>query len=195
MKYFILILIIISLNSFSQNSQKLDENNGFREIKLGSEINNYEFAIERTSTNGELFNLYVGSNPYYFGTEFNYYIDTKHENYNKLGNAKILGIFLNEYKGKILQIKVIVEFRFETFDLMKLAYGDTWNDKASSYNASWSSKNVFCSLNALIEKNKKTDISIIDYVDRLLDEEFQIEKRAKEKAEFIIKQRKAASEF
>ena len=94
--------------------------------------------------------------------EFNYYIDTKHENYNKLGNAKILGIFLNEYKGKILQIKVIVEFRFETFDLMKLAYGDTWNDKASSYNASWSSKNVFCSLNALIEKNKKTDISIIE---------------------------------
>ena len=65
MRLNILLFIIISLNTFSQNLQKLEENNGFRGIKLGSEISNYSAAINAES-NSNLFDLYINNNFYNF---------------------------------------------------------------------------------------------------------------------------------
>ena len=71
MKLNILLFIAISLNSFSQNIQKLEENNGFRGIKLGSEISNYPSAIKEESK-PNLFSMWINNTYYTFGNDLNY---------------------------------------------------------------------------------------------------------------------------
>ena len=188
MKYYFLIFITISLNCFSQNLQKLDENNGFRDIKLGSEINKYQDEIEATVSNHL---VYVNNNPYSISYGYDYAIKRPNNKYEKIGEAKILGIFLSVYKSKIREIKVVTEFRLETYELMKLAYGNSLLGE-SSITANWFTKKIFCSLNAT---SPKPDITIITYTDRYIDDQFDLENRIKEKEELKLKQSKAISEF
>ena len=198
MKYYILIFITISINYFSQNSQKLDENNGFRDIKLGSEISSYKYALKGTVQNDILYRFYINNNSYSFrypGAE--YVIERPNKNFDKLGNAKILGIFLSVYNNKIYNIKIVIEFTFETYELMKFAFGYP-EIGTTCYSALWAGKNVTCGLNAstgLNSANNKPDISIINYTDNLISEQVKLEKSTKEKESKKLEQKKALSEF
>lgn len=106
MKLNILLFIAISLNSFSQNIQKLEENNGFRGIKLGSEISNYPSAIKEESK-PNLFSMWINNTYYTFGNGFDYVLDISNDNnFDRLDNAKILGLYLGVFKGKSEQLRL-----------------------------------------------------------------------------------------
>lgn len=191
MRRFILLSILISVNSFSQNIEKLEENNGFRSIKLGSEITNYAFAID-ASSNYELFSLYINNNHYSFSHDVNYVLDiTNNNDFESIDNAKILGIFLGVFNGKIREIKVITEFHPYTLELLKLAFGEP-----NGFGNQWSGKNIYCHYNTEpVEKGKKPNWSWICFTDKLLDEQFKIEEEAKLKAKKELEQKRAISKF
>ena len=191
MRLYILLFIIISVNSFSQNIEKLEENNGFRSIKLGSEITNYPFAVD-ASSNSEKFSLYINNKHYSFSNDLNYVLDIKNNNeFESLDNAKILGMYLGVFKGKIREILIVTEFKPYTLELLKLAFGEPngfWNQ--------WSGKNIWCNyITEPTEEGKTPNWSWIKFTDKLLDEQFEIEKKAKLKADKELKQKKAISEF
>jgi hypothetical protein len=196
MRYYFLLFFAISLNSFSQNLQKLEENNGFRDIKLGSEITNYTDAIYITDQNIELSELYKETG---FDLKYrnHYYISSKNTKYNYLGNAKILAILLKVFKGKIFGIEVVTEYSQDTFDLMKLAYGEPLMGKTSdSPFSSWEVKNIYCffyrnHINSTLQKR----ISIIKYTDMIIEEQYELVEKEKEKEKQKEKQKKAISEF
>lgn len=192
MRLYISLFIIISFNAFSQNIEKLEENNGFRSIKLGSDISNYPFAVDAT-TNSDKFTLYINNTRYSFSNpDLNYVLDIKdNKEFESLDNAKILGIYLGVFKGKIREVKIITEYKPYTLELLKLAFGEPngfWNQ--------WSSNNIWCNyITEPSEKTKKPNWAWIKFTDKLLDEQFEIEKNAKLKADKELKQKRAISEF
>jgi len=196
MRYYFYFFFAISLNSFSQNLQKLEENNGFRDIKLGSEITNYTDAIYITDQNIELSELYKKTG-YDLKYRNHYYISSKNTKYNYLGNAKISAILLKVFEGKIFEITVVTEYSQDTFDLMKLAYGEPLMGKTSDSPFSiWEVKNIYCffyrdQINSTLQKR----ISIIKYTDVIIKEQFELVEKEKEKEKQKEKQKKAISEF
>ena len=191
MRLCVLLFIIISVNSFSQNIEKLEENNGFRSIKLGSEITNYPFAVD-ASSNSEKFSLYINNKHYSFSNDLNYVLDIKNNNeFESLDNAKILGIYLGVFKGKIREIFIVTEFKPYILELLKLAFGEP-----NGFGNQWSGKNIYCHYNTeYLDNSKKNNWSRIRFTDKLLDEQFEIEKKEKLKADKELKQKKAISEF
>jgi hypothetical protein len=191
MRLNILLFIIISLNTFSQNLQKLEENNGFRGIKLGSEISNYSAAINAES-NSNLFDLYINNNFYNFSNNVNYVLDIRNDkNFESIDNAKILGIYLAVFKGKIREIKVITEYHPYTYELLKLAFGEP-----NGFGKQWSGDNIYCFYTTPpSDKGKRPDWAWIRFIDKLLDEQFNIEKQEKLKAEKELEQKRAISKF
>jgi hypothetical protein len=191
MKLNILLFIAISLNSISQNIQKLEENNGFRGIKLGSEISNYPSAIKEESK-PNLFSMWINNTYYTFGNGFDYVLDISNDNnFDRLDNAKILGLYLGVFKGKIRAIKVVLEYHPYTLELLELAYG-----KPNGFWKQWSGKNIYCYYHAEPTLNdKRPNWSTIEFVDKLLDEQFTIEKEAKLKADKELEIKRAIKKF
>jgi hypothetical protein len=191
MRRSILLFIVISLNSFSQNITKLEENNGFRDIKLGSEISNYPFAI-KAERGSELFEFYVNNSYYNFnwGKEYNYVVDRSNKNYERLDNEKILGVYLSVFRGKIREIMVVCEYRPSTLALLKTVYGEP-----NGFWDQWSGKNIYCHYNTPYSEDKKPNFSWIRFTDKLLENEFDEENSIKEKAEKEKEQRRVNSKF
>ena len=191
MKLNILLFLAISLNSFSQNIQKLEENNGFRGIKLGSQISNYPSAINAESR-PDLFNLYINNTFYTFNNDVNYVLDISNiKDFESLDNAKILGLYLGVFKGKIREIMVVTEYHPYTLELLELAFG-----KPNGFGKQWSGKNIYCHYNTeYTDKGKRPNWSWIRFTDKLLDEQFNIEKEAKLKANKELEQKRAISKF
>lgn len=191
MKLNILLFIAISLNSFSQNIQKLEENNGFRGIKLGSQISNYPSAINAESR-PDLFNLYINNTLYTFNNDVNYVLDISNiKDFESLDNAKILGLYLGVFKGKIREIMVVTEYHSYTLELLKLAFGEP-----NGFGSQWSGKNIYCQYNTeYTDKGKKPNWSWIIFTDKLLDEQFNIEEEAELKAAKELERKRAISKF
>jgi hypothetical protein len=188
MKLNILLFLAISLNSFSQNIQKLEENNGFRGIKLGTEITNYPFA--KAESKQELFTIYINNIRRYFHG-FNYVVDINNNNFDRLDNAKILGLYLSVFKGKIREIMVLTEYHPYTLDLLELAFG-----KPNGFGKQWSGKNIYCYYNTdPTDEGKRPNWAWIRFIDKILDEQFKIEEEEKLKAEKKSEQKRAISKF
>jgi len=148
MKYQILILILIlSLLlfsvSFSQDLDKLIENNGFRKIKLNSNIKDYldekgyyDF-IKKDSVNLKYFDGF---------TQYDYRYAT--DDYNKIGNTKILKIFVKTFNDIIYNIFIVTEPNIEVYELLELAYGKpNGSDYQFSINSrTWETEKFRCTL-------------------------------------------------
>ncbi len=189
MRLNILLFISISLNSFSQNIAKLEENNGFREIKLGSEISNYPFAI-KPDKGSNLFNVYVYRDHYNFEYDYNYVIDRSNKNYEKLDNEKILGVYLSVFRGKIREICVVSEYSPSTFVTLKRVFGEP-----TSFGFQWSGKNIYCHYLEPSYLYGKPVITTIKFTDKLLDIQFDEENYIREKAEKEKEQKRVNSKF
>ncbi len=180
MRINILLFIAISLNSFSQNIQKLEEKNGFRGIKLGSDISNYPSASKEKSF------------PYSYIDEVNYVLDIRNDsNFDRLENAKILAVYLTVFKEKIREILVVTEYKPYTLELLKLAFGEP-----NGFGNQWSGKNIYCYYHTShAAEGKRPDWSWIRFSDKLLSEQFDIEKRAKEEEAKKLEQKRVFSKF
>ncbi len=170
LKYLILylFLIIIQTKIIGQDLSILDEKNGFREIKLGDKISNYN-----------QFQPYNSENAEYFGGIYYDYIFFSNE-YDSIGETDIYRIFVNTYEGLIMQIHIITAKNFEVIDLLNAAYGPTSHSRTDRY--VWFTDKVRCDVIGL-----KNNWHIM-YEDRILISK----KIEKEKS---LKQSKALDQF
>lgn len=114
MKRILLLLVLFcSMSVFSQDMNFLQSQNGFRDIKLGNNINDYDFFEKKSESNKEYFGAY-GS--YY---EYIYY----GKRYDKIGDAKIFKIFINTYNDLISQIEIVTAKDYNLWKSIENAYG------------------------------------------------------------------------
>ena len=144
------LIFISSTFVFSQDINKLIENNGFRKIKLNTNVYNYvddngEFDfIKKDSITIKYFRL---------GYDYDYVLHS--DVYSKIGNVKIQRVFVKTLNDIIYEIIILTEPNFEIFDLLKLAYGkpttssNTYppNSEYIGYLMNWTTEKIFLSVN------------------------------------------------
>ena len=118
---FIIITLLISFCTFSQDSNFLISENGFRQIKLRSNINDYNFFEKKNQNNEKYFGLLGSSYEYvYVGDE-----------YTKIGETDIFRIFVNTHDNLIYDILVVTAKDYNLWKTIEIAYGKpTVSDKS-----------------------------------------------------------------
>ena len=117
MKKLILLLLFVPLVGFGQNISFLDQKNGFKEIKLGTNINDYDYVYKviKSKTKFEFkfdapFNLGRSVERSYFGSNYEYYVDESLEEfmYYPGGWGKIR-VYIGTFNDLISDITIIMK--------------------------------------------------------------------------------------
>jgi hypothetical protein len=174
MKKLFLLLLLIPLVSFGQNISKLEELNGFRELKLGSDIREYNF-VEKANSQNTYYNWksIIGGTVYFTSTTFRqshtnsdtelYVIRKGTPNYQAMpAGDKIEKVFIETFENKIYEIKIVVHHRPSSDYFLLKSYRDAFgkpniidglkknfNEGVSnndSYYDMWSGKNILLSI-------------------------------------------------
>lgn len=180
--FFILIISVLSLPVYSQNLERLKENNGFRKIKLNSNIkdyydeNNYYDFVKRDSTTLK-----------YFGnSEYDYVY--ANSDYDKIGENRIAAIYVNTHHDLIYEICIFFNPESDIKGLLKLAYGEPTSDLHPEIGADmrWTTNNPTILCHLIIYGG--------EYNARLTYEDFDLRAKAGDEI-YKNKQKKALKEF
>lgn len=114
------IITIISIIFFtfchSQNIDKLKSDNGFRDIKLGKNVNNYPDFIKKSSKNEEYFGAW--------GWNYDYILHQGSDSkFKKLGDSKIYRIFAKVNENIIYEISLALDKNYDIIEMLEYAYG------------------------------------------------------------------------
>ena len=113
-KHFLILSLIFNLQfALSQDMNFLIQQNGFRDIKLGSNINDYHDFVKKNKKNEEYFGL--------SGSRYEYIYAGK--KYDDINDNQILRIFVNTIDDLIFEIEVITTKDNGLENFMELAYG------------------------------------------------------------------------
>jgi len=172
-----LFLFIATFFCFPQDINKLKENNGFRKIKLGTNVLEYPSLVKQSSDNKGYFN------PWY---DYNYAFDQyTFKGYEKIGDAKIHRIFVKTLDAKIYEIMLVVDKNEGIFELLKIAYGNPNTDDIETGALVWrTDNNIECSVTERCEGSEKL---IIRYTDTVLSH-MAAEREQADKKKKIISQ-------
>ncbi len=110
MRKFVLPVLLISIQSFSQDIAELDKRNGFKDIKLGSPIDSvtgYKLQKEFKEKDEFPAKLYSVENP----------------DYEKIGEVKVNKVELKTYKDLIYEIKVVAHKDSRVMKALESLYG------------------------------------------------------------------------
>ncbi|KGL63583.1 hypothetical protein [Polaribacter sp. Hel1_85] len=147
---FVLLLFLTTI-IYSQNLNKLVENNGFRKIKLNTNVKDYvnekgyyDF-IKNTAKNSKYFRGFE---------DYNYLYATN--DYKQIGNTSIIRIYVKTLNEIIYNVSIILDKKQEISDLTKLTYGkptmgSSYND---SFNLTWLHKEKGISCNLIGSKGR-----------------------------------------
>jgi len=100
--------------SIGQDMNFLIQQNGFRDIKLGSNINSYNDFIKKDKSTEKYFSSLVGSRYEYM------YIGKKYE---KIDDTQIVSIYINTVNDLIYEIEIITEKDYKLWQFIENAYG------------------------------------------------------------------------
>ena len=110
MRKFVLPILLISIQSFSQDIAELDKRNGFKDIKLGSPIDSvtgYKLQKEFKEKDEFPAKLYSVENP----------------DYEKIGEVKVNKVELKTYNDLIYEIKVVAHKDSRLMKALESLYG------------------------------------------------------------------------
>ena len=110
MRKFVLPILLISIQSFSQDIAELDKRNGFKDIKLGSPIDSvtgYKLQKEFKEKDEFPAKLYSVENP----------------DYEKIGEVKVTKVELKTYNDLIYEIKVVAHKDSRLMKALESLYG------------------------------------------------------------------------
>lgn len=138
-----LILCLIVNVSQAQTVEELDKRNGFKDIKLATEVHLYEGLEYQEEVVDKLFKqLAVYQN--------------KKGYYQSIGTIKIEEIEVLAYKGDVYKIKVITEKNPKLYSGLKKAFGEpTFSPRGDNYY--WSTDNI----NLTFGNNSKTTLQLV----------------------------------
>lgn len=108
---FVILFLIISGNLPAQSSEELDRRNGFKDIKMASNVNAYEGLEYKKDIEDRVFpeaKLYTAKKGYY----------------ESIGGLKIFDLEVKVYKDSIFEIKVITEKDPNLYKGLKKAFGE-----------------------------------------------------------------------
>ena len=170
MKNLLFVLLFIPLLSIGQNISKLEELNGFRELKLGSDIREYSFVEKANKTNTLYFyerrnsaNIVIFKSMEFYGKtttpETELYVVKKNTSNYKVMPAgdKIYKIFIETFNFKIYRIEIVVlAYSASDINLLK-SYRDVFGlptidgyenyyDESLMYFDVWYGKNISLSI-------------------------------------------------
>lgn len=128
MRKFVLPILLISIQSFSQDIAELDKRNGFKDIKLGYPIDSvtgYKLQKEFKEKNEFPAKLYDVENP----------------DYEKIGEVKVNKVELKTYNDLIYEIKVVANKDSRLMKALESLYGEADYDvKNDTY--FWKTENL-----------------------------------------------------
>ena len=132
-KIFTLFLFVFSASTFAQECNFLDERNGFRDIKLGTEISNYPEFVKKDGTNVNLFKYNNRADYVYVGKES-----------DKISNTNILYIYLILKDNLVNEITVFTHKEVNLYSVLKFAYGEPTSKTDDQW--VWNTHKVRCTL-------------------------------------------------
>lgn len=172
--FYFLILLSSVQSIYSQDLEKLKENNGFRDIKLGSDVQDNLAFIKKDSTNIKYFGVW---------TEYDYIFNhSYYKGYDKIGDVEIYRVFVKTFNDKIFDIRLILEKDFEVIELLNLAYGKATFDSLEGDSLYWKIDNIECGLSGRWDGIKNFYLT---YIDTKLQNEFWKNEREKKKQKAI----------
>lgn len=167
--FFFFLNFFTGFNLTAQNIDRLKENNGFRTIKLGSDIRNYSNFIKQTDSNSHLFSVW---------TDYDYILNPNdNKGFENLGSSQIYSIYLKVFSNKIYSIMINVEKNFEIIHGLKTTFGEPNMDAINADLMWWQTANgIRCEVTGryLLETNM-----YIIYNDLSLESEKEIQNRKK----------------
>jgi hypothetical protein len=114
----LLICLIVLFNSklLSQEMRNLKEKNGFREIKLGTDVSAYPYLIKQDSSNKNYFGNYA---------DYDYIVNHKYtDKFDSIGNGEIKKVVVKTYQKKITRILILVDaYYFDIKKMLELNFG------------------------------------------------------------------------
>lgn len=108
---FVILFLIISGNLLAQGSEELDRRNGFKDIKMASDVTAYEGLEYKKDIEDNVF------------PEAKLYTPKK-GHYENIGSLKIYDLEVKVYKDSIFEIKVITEKDPNLYKGLKKAFGE-----------------------------------------------------------------------
>ena len=108
--FFIPLILFMSVSSYGQNVEELEKRNGFKDIKLASDVNQYEGLEFLKEIDDEKF----GKLQIY---------TRKDEYYTHVGSIKINGLYVTVYNGEVYLIQVIFDKDPKMYGGLKKAFG------------------------------------------------------------------------
>lgn len=161
------ILLLTSYSTYSQELLKLTEDRGFREIKLGANIDQFNcFKLDNSLRPHITLALY-----YAVADEITAYIFTPNEDYpyHKIGDVEIFRITVLAHQGRIFEIGINIKKNNDIFELLKYRYGNyTSFDNTVLPKYSWDIKEgITCKLIGYGKADERLEIKsyVIKYID------------------------------
>ena len=114
MKQIIIIFFFLQFQfTLGQDINFLVDQNGFRDIKLGTNINDYDDFLKKDMSNEEYFGL--------SGSSYDYiYVGKK---YDKIDETDIFRIFVNTIDDLIYEIEIVTQKDYKLWSFIENAYG------------------------------------------------------------------------
>jgi hypothetical protein len=122
------LLIVINTGLWAQNTSELDRRNGFKDIKLGSQIDSVKGAVLKK----EILEQKMFPGKIY---------ETKHPDYKTIGEVAVKKIELKTYKGLIYEINVFLPKDQRVMQGLEKSYGEaTFSVRLHAYY--WKAENL-----------------------------------------------------
>ncbi len=143
--YFILFLVFgcLANNSLAQSVEELDKRNGFKDIKMATEVHQYQGLEYKEEIEDKLFkqlSVYTKKKGYY----------------ESIGSIKIYDVEVLAYNGEVYKIKVVTEKNPKLYGGLKKAFGEpTFSPRGDNYY--WSTDKI----NLTFGNSAKTKLELI----------------------------------
>ena len=131
-----LLLISSCISSYGQNSDELDRRNGFKDIKLLSDVTTYSgleyWKDDKTKADHAIYRSKKGS-------------------YDKIGEVEVSKITVYTYRDLIYRLEVITDKDEKLFRSLEKAYGKITSSLAASYSY-WEGEKIRLNYNTVGSK-------------------------------------------
>ncbi|MDH5396573.1 MAG: hypothetical protein OEX02_00395 [Cyclobacteriaceae bacterium] len=156
-------LLITALTGKGQSVEELDKRNGFKDIKLNSEITQYDELEFKKKIKDEVFpdaKLYVN----------------KKGSYTTIGNIPVIGVEVSTYKDRIFQIRVETDKNTNLYKGLATAFGEgSWSLRKKAY--VWSAENLSLVFRSVGKNKESLELIYYSYV--------MVRERKEEKKEYV----------